>query len=232
MENVTALFENVIKETYGDFGVSSSKNEQLQGWHDILKIAKKEFFKTEIIKHLKLKMECEELGDCMRQIKLENKRLIKKKETMSALERNNLYVWLTVNPNTSVELKDFLKQLHKFANRALFEEYMYVVEQRGTCEDTMGTGFHAHLLLKRSMTYKPGKVQKHSMNSWKRMTYVYNPQIFNFHWCPQKYIEDKKEYMRVGGKTGDGKELKQQIDSVWREKNNIQTFYESENNSI
>lgn len=223
--NTGNLFVEVIKETYG--GVPYCE-EITEDWLKVITSAKKEFFKAEVVKHLRLKMMAEELGEGMKKIKYENKRMLKKILEIGASERNTLYLWITINPKKDVKLDKFLNQLNKYATRKMFLEYMYVVEQRGDTESDAGKGFHAHMLLKRDVGYKPSKVIKNSKNTWKNMTDVENPSIFNFNWCPEEFIKDKKEYMSSGGKTGENKDTKQTIDILWRKKNNIKSFYKSE----
>ena len=58
------------------------------------------------------------------------------------------------------------------------------------------------------------------------MTNVNDFQIFNYHWCPQEYIEDKIEYM-TGSKTGCEKDKKQLIDVIFRQKYNLNNYYKT-----
>ena len=53
-------------------------------------------------------------------------------------------------------------------------------------------------------------------------------KIFNFHWCPSVWIDDKLEYMRFGGKTEDGKLKKQEADILFRQENDIDEIYGNE----
>jgi len=75
--------------------------------------------------------------------------------------QNKLYIWLTLNPKapyTQDNFKLFKDKVVKFVNRKIFRGHMYVFEQRSTAIDTLGEGYHAHILLKRNISYKPSKI--------------------------------------------------------------------------
>ena len=230
MNSASQIFFDAIKSDYAFLEGANPDlyHQNLEEWRKVIKQAKKEFFKDLMKKNLKLKAETGKLGPKYLEIVEENEKLGLLKATQGADKRNTRYLWLTISPKPKVKLEDFIHKLDKFAKRSMFLNYKYTLEQRGTTESTMGKGFHAHLLLERSMKYKPSKVEKNSENTWKNITNVKNKEIWYFKWCPSEYLEDKREYMRLGGKTGDGKADKQTIDILWRKKNNIKTFYESE----
>jgi len=176
--------------------------------------------------YLNEKYECDELGEQWAILRKDSQRMRLKGATKKANDRNQLFIWLTINPNPTIKLEAFMKLVEKFANRAMFKQYAYVIEQRGTIEElNIGTGFHAHLLLQRSLTYKPNKVLANSKNTFKYMCDTTKQHLFNFHWCPSLWIDDKLEYMRFGKKTGDGKLEKQEADILFREENDLLEYY-------
>jgi len=141
-----------------------------------------------------------------------------------AEKHNNLFLWLTVNPKADVELEDFKDVIDKFAKRTMFSDYLYVYEQRGKEETSIGDGFHAHLLLKRNMDYKPSKVIFNSKNTFKRITNVDNFDIFNYRWVSDEFKKDKVQYI-IGIKTGEEKDLKQEMDVYFRKYNELEDYY-------
>lgn len=142
-----------------------------------------------------------------------------------AQKHNNLYLWLTVSPKPSVELEDFKSRVEKAVTRTMFSDYLYVYEQRGTEQKcNLGDGFHAHILLKRNLDYKPCKVIANIKNTFKDMTLVENKEIFAWYWCSNEYKLDKVEYI-TGLKTAEGKDEKQIGDKMWRKYNDLETFY-------
>ena len=143
-------------------------------------------------------------------------------------KENNLqdWVWLTVNPKPGITLEQFQKILTKQVNRKLWTEYKYVIEQRGTNEEELGKGIHAHLLLKRNPETEYKTTKRQAQNGFKNITDTNNAKIFYWKECRADFLDDKLEYI-TGIKTGEGKDLKQQMDIIFRQKNNIKTIYES-----
>ena len=142
-----------------------------------------------------------------------------------AQKHNNLYLWLTINPKKEITFENFKSRVEKAVARTMFSDYLYVYEQRGTEQTVdLGEGFHAHILLKRNLDYKPSKVITNLKNTFKDMTLVDNKEIFAWYWCSDEYKLDKIEYI-TGLKTAEGKDEKQIGDKLWRKYNDLETFY-------
>lgn len=151
-----------------------------------------------------------------------------KRENTAKLH-NNKYGFITINPRDKVLLKDFISKVENFVSRAIFGEYIYVFEQRGSSEYEAGKGFHAHILISRNLNYKPCKIKELSKNTFKKECDVNNPALFNFQYIGEEFAKDKQDYL-IGVKTGvsaDGekKTVHQDIDIIWRKKNDIKEFY-------
>ncbi len=177
-----------------------------------------------IEKIISLEYEAELLGDKMKKIKdyeYKVKAIIKDNV---ATKHNNGYVFVTVNPNATTDFATFREKIEKFVKRNMFLEYRYVYEQRGGTEQEAGRGFHAHILLKRNLDYKPSKIILNTKNTFKGITDVNNPDVLNIQIIGKEFCLDKNEYM-TGLKTGEGKDMKQQIDKLWREQNNLDAVY-------
>jgi hypothetical protein len=164
------------------------------------------------------------MGQTWKDVKVYEDELNEIIREQSAVKHNNLYLWLTVSPKKDVGFDLFKCKVEKAVTRRMFKSYLYVFEQRGKDESTMGQGFHAHILLKRNLDYKPCKIITNIKNTFKEITLVNNGEIFNWHWCPSDFKADKVEYI-TGLKTDEGKDEKQIMDSIWREQNNLATFY-------
>lgn len=142
-----------------------------------------------------------------------------------AQKHNNLYLWLTVNPKSEITFENFKSRVEKAVARTMFSDYLYVYEQRGTEQTAdLGEGFHAHILLKRNLDYKPCKVITNLKNTFKDMTLVDKKEIFAWYWCSDEYKLDKIQYI-TGLKTAEGKDEKQIGDKLWRKYNDLETFY-------
>lgn len=214
--------------------------KELYGWTDgatqgkLMLEEEKKFFQTQYRKVLNMKFELETLGESMKAIKHKQENLrIQLKEKL-AHEHNNGYLFITVNPkwtnqNADKEgVKNFEKHLIKFINRNFIDEAWAVLEQRGDTELTCGEGCHAHIELKRNLNYRPSDIIKGVKNTFKKFCDVNNPNLLTCQTHGEEYHLDKMEYIK-GVKTGDGKQIKQEIDKTFRKKYNLQIVYNKDN---
>ncbi len=186
---------------------------------------RKELKKRKIRKILEQQYHLETLGEMMKDVKkLEEKNKVLLKEK-TAKEHNNSHLWITINPKPDIKLNDFITKIEKLVKRKIFTEYMYVLEQRGKTAEEQGKGFHAHILAKRNLNYKPFKTHECIRNTCKNL--VKNAKCnktINIQNIGFDFAEDKKEYI-LGTKTGEGKDEKQEIDIIWRKNNNLNKYY-------
>ena len=183
--------------------------------------AKDEFIKRQIQANLSLKFQLKEISPFCSDLYDERQHLKEKQ----AARMGTLWLWLTVNPNPNVKFEDFKKKITDAANRKMFNDFLYVFEQRGQHKEEIGKGFHSHLLLKRDMKYKQNKIIKNLKNSFKKITNVENHDIFNFHWCPEEYLDDKRHYILDQNKIGVEKTSKQLMDILFRQNKNLKEYY-------
>lgn len=185
------------------------------------------FLKKKLESIVKMEYDCDLLGEKMMKIKEYEQSVKVKLKEKTAKEHNNAFVFITINPNEATTLTQLQEKVEKFVNRNMFSSYRYVYEQRGSEEKNMGQGFHAHILLKRNLDYKPSKIALNTKNTFKGITNIDNPQILNIQHIGHDFAKDKDEYM-TGVKTGEGKDKKQEIDKLWRVKNNLESVYGEE----
>lgn len=203
---------------------------EITAWLDRGKVydeALHQFTKKKIESIIKLEYDAEILGQKMKDIKEYEKEVKMTLKENIAKEHNNGYCFITINPSPEVTLTQLQEKVEKFVKRNMFEKYRYVYEQRGSTEENMGQGFHAHILLKRNLNYKPSKISVNTKNTFKGITQVDNPQILNIQHIGEDFAKDKDEYID-GVKTGEGKDKKQQIDKIFRKKNNLESVYGDE----
>jgi len=134
------------------------------------------------------------------------------------------FQWVTVNPKPETSFESFKKDVDKYVNQKHIEAAEYVYEQRGSNDDTMGQGFHVHLLVKT----KTNKADFEKRTRAKFSKYCGNDKHIYMKSCPLKFIKDKQAYMR-GEKIEPGKETKCEIDKLWRIKNNLNQYYITNN---
>ena len=173
------------------------------------------FLKKKLESIIKMEYDADLLGAKMKNIKEYEQSVKVKLKEKTAKEHNNAFVFITINPNEATTLTQLQEKVEKFVNRNMFSAYRYVYEQRGSTEKDMGQGFHAHILLKRNLDYKPSKIALNTKNTFKGITNVDNPNILNIQHIGHDFAQDKDEYM-TGVKTGEGKDKKQEIDILFR----------------
>jgi hypothetical protein len=203
---------------------------KIQEWlekGDIYDKAYENFKKKKFESIIKMEYDAELLGQKMIEIKNYEKEVKVKLKELVAKDHNNGFCFITINPKKEIDLNTFRDKIDKFVKRNMFQDYRYVLEQLGATADEAGKGFHAHLLLKRNLDYKPSKIVVNTKNSFKGITEVDNPAILNIQTIGEDFAKDKDEYM-TGVKTGEGKDEKQAIDVLWRKDNNIESVYGEE----
>ena len=209
------------------------RNEDTLLYFNELKELKKRKFKKILEQQYKL----ETLGKMMISLKGIEEKNNEQLRIKTAQAHNNLYLFITINPKPSIELDFFKKKIFKLVSRRLFDNCLYVFEQRGTTVEEAGKGFHCHILAQRNLNYKPFKVTECIKNSVKTLVNLKNcttnlkkGTVLNVQYIGEEFAKDKREYL-LGSKTGEGKDKKQEIDVIWRQKNNLKVYYNNAQDS-
>lgn len=135
--------------------------------------------------------------------------------------RKTDWVFLTVNFDPSKSFAECFKAAQKLGNRRIWEWSCWVHEQRGETPATAGEGHHVHLLAKiKSAT---ASAKSRSKSTVCHVCAVENSAIFNWKYIPEEYLSDKYQY--ITGAKAIEKQVKQSVDQLWREKNNILSIY-------
>lgn len=208
-----------------DSGLNMIEDEEFNSYVELYESAKQEILRNKMKKLVSLKFELGTLGTFENTLKDTIGNLESELKEKMAEAYNNKYMFFTINPKPSVKLEDFIKVLAKSATKTCFTDYLYVIEQRGNNSATAGNGFHAHMLFKRNLNYKPCKCKKNMQGTFLKMCDVKKEALFNVKYLNTEWANDKVKYMSHGGKTEDGKDIKQDIDIWWREKNDILPYY-------
>lgn len=219
MSNLLKLYLGKITENQ-----SSSSIKEMTDLMDTYDTAKQDFDKALLKRLMKMEYEAECLGEKYKNIKAYENTLREKKQELTAKEHNNGYCFITINPKPEVSFDTFRKQVEKAVGRNMFVEVRYVYEQRGTNMDEAGKGFHAHILAKRNLSYKPSKISGNLKNTFKSVVDVNNPSLLNIQHIGEDFAKDKNEYID-GVKTGEGKDVKQEIDVEWRKSLGLSVIY-------
>lgn len=133
------------------------------------------------------------------------------------------YYMLTIRPPPTVKWETFKYDcdvfLKKWSDKWEWAEWAY--EQKGTDQESMGTGFHIHLVLKTTVeNYYPSHIRR---DAEKQYTYVAKNCID----CAKvASLTRAREYIR-GIKNDSEKEEAVKWDSIWRESKKLESLYES-----
>ena len=147
----------------------------------------------------------------------------------------NEYIFFTLNPDsTKVSVADFLSKFVKFCCPKYFADYCGVIEQRGTKDKDLGTGYHCHILFKRITPLNegnpPSNIKQKIKKSWANFCDTSKHHFCNIQPTPKGRNPertghlDRLEYM-LGKKTKEGKAEKQEGDRLWRPTVGIEPFY-------
>jgi len=131
---------------------------------------------------------------------------------------------LTIRPPHNIQFNQFqtdcLFYINKWSNKWLWWEYAY--EQKGNSAETIGHGFHIHILFETNENnYYPSHIIRNTNGTFK---YVANNCID----CQTvKNITRAKEYIR-GAKNDSNKQECIEWDIEWRRLNNLKNLYTNE----
>ncbi len=202
--------------------------EDVKKIHDIREATELQFYKNKYLKILNMKYELKDLGKHMEKVKDKEDELKKQIKEQTAREHNNSHLFITINPkptpDITANLEHFVKKVVKFINRNFCDEAYGVIEQRGVNETELGKGYHAHIALKRNVNYRPSDIIKGAKNTFKDCCDVKKPELLNVRIHGEDFHKDKLEYI-YGIKTGEGKDIKQKMDVLFRKKYNLEIIY-------
>ena len=133
-------------------------------------------------------------------------------------------IFITINPNAQITLLDFINKINKMMSKKWITNYLYVYEQRGETEAELGKGFHFHCILEKPKTKAYSHMIAELSNSANSVC-----DTSNFHFFNIKSISEEEKKIKIAyitaTKADPAKYLKQQMDVIWREKNNLKKYY-------
>lgn len=134
--------------------------------------------------------------------------------------------FITIRPDDSkCTIVDFINKVESFMKRKCFISYSLSYEQKGTCIEDLGKGFHVHIVADMKQNSK-GQVLRDCLSSWndwieKGLITKNNIDVRTTK-NPDKIVDD---YL-IEYKSDDGhKEVTKDMDSLWRSTNNIESIY-------
>lgn len=133
---------------------------------------------------------------------------------------------ITVRPNdTKIDLIDFIQKVNSLTSRKCFLEGSYSFEQKGTCVDDLGKGFHVHIVAKMSQASK-GQVLRDVTSTFKDWIDKGFITPNNIDVRTTKNPDELINTYLVEYKSDDGhKEVTQSWDELWRTGNSLKRLY-------
>lgn len=140
------------------------------------------------------------------------------------IKENSKYIFITINPNAQITLLDFINKINKLMSKKWMGSYLYVYEQRGETLEEVGKGFHFHAIIEKPKTKKYSEMIRELSNSANSVCDTSNFHFFNIKSISEEECQRKIIYL-TGSKADECKHLKQTMDIVFRNNNNLKSFY-------
>lgn len=137
------------------------------------------------------------------------------------------YLWLTINPPDNISINTAQTVIQKFLKKKKITSYLYVIEQRGFTDTTIGVGTHYHILFNHTYTNKYELVRE-THNTFKKIINIESSHVNNFikyKDCKTDHDVKKRVKYILGNKDGIEKQEKQKYDKIFRQKNNLANYY-------
>lgn len=129
-------------------------------------------------------------------------------------------IFITIRPNPDVSWDTFRAICDKYVSRKMFISGTYSFEQKGESEDTLGKGFHIHLVVKSKDNL--AQVLKNTINTFKHVAAANCVKVLDTS-NGQKLIQD---YLIDYKSKDEHKEATQAWDALWRINEGLQPLYE------
>lgn len=135
---------------------------------------------------------------------------------------------ITIRPKDNmVNIEVFKEKVSKLVRRACFVDWTYSFEQKGTCPEDLGKGFHVHIVAQMKQRSKSEVLRDvtTSFNDWIRDGIIESNCIDV---CITKNPETLVQNYLIDYKSDDNhKEPTKIWDGIWRSDNSLQDIYRS-----
>lgn len=133
------------------------------------------------------------------------------------------YYFITIRPDeTKINFLQFYKNIYNLIQRKCFISYKLSFEQKGTDNESMGKGFHVHIIANMKQQ-SPGNVLRDIYSSVKEYTAFNCIDVKTLY--TQQDIDNVEQYITEYKSDDDHKIITKECDIIWREKNNIANIY-------
>lgn len=142
---------------------------------------------------------------------------------------NEHHYMITIRPKLECDatIVDLVSMTDRLLKRSCFLEYSYSYEQKGTCPEDLGKGFHVHIIARMKQRSK-GEVVRDcvsTFNSWIEKGWM-EPQGIDVKITknPDDVVQN---YLIEYKSDDDHKAPTKEWDSIWRNANGLQDIYRS-----
>lgn len=157
-----------------------------------------------------------DFGDWVEEAKILHEIYVEK----TGLQTNNWYM-ITIRPDTSkCDFETFYEKVRKFSQRSFFKEYTLSFEQKGTSLDSLGNGFHVHIVADTTHRSK-GECLRDSKSTFSGIA-AENCIDVRTTKNPKDIIQ---QYLVEYESSDDHKKPTMEWDQKWRENNNLESLY-------
>ena len=144
------------------------------------------------------------------------------KETEGINNRKNIY--LTMKPNPHITIKEFIATINKMMSKPWLEKYLYTYEQNGDIEAECGKDFYFQAIIEKPHGKSYAHILKELSSSANKVCNTSCSDFYNIINISDKEKNKKVEYI-IGYKADIVKHKKHTIDIIWRQQNNLKTYY-------
>lgn len=141
----------------------------------------------------------------------------------------NQWYFITIRPDCSkVSFNEFYDKIEKLTERKCFKQFSLSFEQKGTSDETLGEGFHVHIVSEMTFRSKPDCIRGmlSSFNKWINKEYIAEQ-------CIDVQVSSRPEELIQGYlidyKHSDKHKIAtKEWDMKWREALNLKPIYKDE----
>lgn len=137
-------------------------------------------------------------------------------------ENKKPFYFITINPEPDTDFNEFKSAVEDISTFCWIDKCYWVFEQRGTSIEDIH-GIHSHILIE-NHNCEFGKMKSQITNKFKKFVGKVCEGTINIQKKKREWLNDKLEYI-MGKKYDEGKPEKQEIDIIWRQKNELQNYY-------
>ena len=128
---------------------------------------------------------------------------------------------VTIRPKPSVvDFDAFRVLVDKYARSKTFSTSCWTYEQKGTSNDSLGTGFHAHLVVRLA----PGRTKTHGLQTAGKLLEMCGNAGLQFDKAPRPWSIIDSYWLKYESRDGH-KAATQSWDAMWRAKMSLDALY-------